>query len=47
VGKKRCAWRIFVRKKENIVLKWISERYDEMLWTGLIWLRTVTNGGLL
>jgi hypothetical protein len=27
--------------------KWILERYDEMVWMGLIWLRIGTSGGLL
>jgi hypothetical protein len=29
------------------ILKWISERYDEMVWIGLMWLRIGTTGGLL
>jgi hypothetical protein len=28
-------------------LKWILERWDGMLWIGLIWLRIGTSGGLL
>jgi hypothetical protein len=29
------------------ILKWISERYDRMVWIGLIWVRIGTAGGLL
>jgi hypothetical protein len=29
------------------ILKWILERYDGMVWMGLIWLRTGMSGGLL
>jgi hypothetical protein len=29
------------------VLGWISERYDGMVWNGLIWLRIGTSGELL
>jgi hypothetical protein len=28
------------------ILKWIVERYDRMVWIGLIWLRIATSGGL-
>jgi hypothetical protein len=31
----------------RIILKWILERQDEMVWTGLIWLRIGTSGGPL
>jgi hypothetical protein len=30
-----------------IILRCILERYDGVAWTGLIWLRTRTSGGLL
>jgi hypothetical protein len=30
-----------------IILKWILERYDGVVWTGLIWFRIETSGGLL
>jgi hypothetical protein len=30
-----------------IILKWILERKDGMVWTGSIWLRIETSGGLL
>ena len=30
----------------NIILKWIFKKYDGELWTGLIWLRIGTSGGL-
>jgi hypothetical protein len=29
------------------LLKWIIERYDGMVWIGLIWLSIGTSGGLL
>jgi hypothetical protein len=29
------------------ILKWILERYDEMVRVGLIWLEIMTSGGLL
>jgi hypothetical protein len=29
------------------ILKCILERYDEMIWMGLIWLRIGASGGLL
>jgi hypothetical protein len=29
------------------ILKWILERYDVMVWIGLIWLRIGTRGTLL
>jgi hypothetical protein len=29
------------------ILKWILESYNGMVWTGLIWLRIGTSGGLL
>jgi hypothetical protein len=32
---------------EWTILNWILEREDEMVWTGLIWLRIGTTGGLL
>jgi hypothetical protein len=31
----------------RIILKWISERLDAREWTGSIWLRIGTGGGLL
>jgi hypothetical protein len=30
----------------RIILKWILERQDEVVWTGLIWLRIGSSGGL-
>jgi hypothetical protein len=30
-----------------IILKWIIEGYDKVVWTGSIWLRIGTSGGLL
>jgi hypothetical protein len=32
---------------ERIILGWILERWDEVMWTGLIWLRIRTGGELL
>jgi hypothetical protein len=32
---------------ERIILRWILKRQDEVLWTGLIWFRIGTSGGLL
>jgi hypothetical protein len=29
------------------LLKWILERWDRVVWTGSIWLRIGTSGGLL
>jgi hypothetical protein len=29
------------------ISEWILERYDGVIWTGLIWLRVGTSGGLL
>jgi hypothetical protein len=30
-----------------IILKWMLQRYDGVGWTGLIWLRIGSSGGLL
>jgi hypothetical protein len=30
-----------------IILRWILERYDRVVWTGLVWLRIRTSGELL
>jgi hypothetical protein len=30
-----------------IILEWILEKYDGVVWTGSIWLRIATSGGLL
>jgi hypothetical protein len=30
----------------RIISKWVLERQDEVVWTGLIWLRIETIGGL-
>jgi hypothetical protein len=35
------------RRRGWTILKWILERQDVKVWTGLVWLRIVTNGGLL
>jgi hypothetical protein len=56
---KRGAYRALVGKLEGsnhledpgvdgrIILKWIFERFDGCAWTGSIWLRIGTGGGLL
>ena len=31
----------------RIILRWIVRKWDGEAWTGLIWLRTRTGGGLL
>jgi len=31
----------------RLILKWISKNFDGLPWTGLIWFRIGTNGGLL
>jgi hypothetical protein len=31
----------------RIILKWIFKKWDGGAWSGLIWLRIVTGGGLL
>jgi hypothetical protein len=55
----RNAYRVLVGKPEGkrplgrprlcgrIILTWILERYNEVVWTGLIWLTVGTSGGLL
>jgi hypothetical protein len=59
MGQKRNACRILVGKPEGerpagrpglrgrIILKWILERKDGVVWTGVIWIRIGTSGGLL
>jgi hypothetical protein len=58
IGAKRNAYRILVVKWEGkrplgrprrrwYILKLILERRDWVVWTGLIWLRIGTSGGLL
>jgi hypothetical protein len=31
----------------KIILKWMLEKYDGAVWTGLVWFRILTSGGLL
>jgi hypothetical protein len=57
VGKKRNAYGILVGESEGIIsledqniggliiLKWMLERQDEVVWAGLIWLTPGTSGG--
>jgi hypothetical protein len=59
MGERRSTYRILVGKPEGtrpledprlrgrIILKWILERQDGVVWTGLIWFRIVTSGELL
>jgi hypothetical protein len=57
MGEKRNAYILFVGKPEGKrplgrprrrwVVGWISERWDGVLWTGLVWLRIGTGGELL
>jgi hypothetical protein len=59
MGEKGNAYRIFLGKPEGkrpletprctwwTILKWILDRYDTMIWIGLIWLRIGTIVGLL
>jgi hypothetical protein len=35
------------RQNENLIFKWILEKYGAKLWTGFIWLRIGTSDGLL
>ena len=35
------------RADKRIILKWIFEKSDVVVWTKLVWLRTGTGGGLL
>jgi hypothetical protein len=35
------------RRRWRIILKWILKKWDGEAWTGLIWLRIGTGGGLL
>jgi hypothetical protein len=56
---KRIAYRVLVGKPERKrplgrlrhrredIIKWIWEKYDAVDWTGFIWLRIGTSGGLL
>jgi len=39
LGRPRCRWKI--------ILKWIFKSWFELAWTGLLWLRRGTGGGLL
>jgi hypothetical protein len=59
MGERRGAYRVLVGKPEGrnhledpgvdgmIILKWTCERLDGWAWTGSIWLRIRTGGGLL
>jgi hypothetical protein len=59
MGEKRTAYRLLVGKPEGkrplgrprrrwgIILEWILERWDGVVWTGLVWLRIGTGRGPL
>jgi hypothetical protein len=59
MGEKSNACRLLVRKAEGkrllgrprsrwvIILGWILEKWDGVMWTGLVWLRIGTGGELL
>jgi hypothetical protein len=55
MGKKRNAYRLLVGKPEGKRplgrprrrwVEWILERWDGVMWTGLVWLRIGTGGKL-
>jgi hypothetical protein len=59
MGEKKNAYRLLVGKPEGKrplgrprsrwvdILGWIFEKWDGVIWTGLVWLRTGTGGELL
>jgi hypothetical protein len=59
MGEGRGAYRVLVGRPEGrrplerprhrwrIILKWIFKKWDGGTWSGLIWLRIGTGGGLL
>jgi hypothetical protein len=59
MSEKRNTYRLLMGKPEGkrplgrptrrwwIILGWILERRDEVMWTGLVWLRLGTGGELL
>jgi hypothetical protein len=59
MGERRGACRVLVGKPEGknprgrprptweVILKWMYKKWDGETWTGLMWLRTGTGGGLL
>jgi hypothetical protein len=50
LGENRNAYRLLVGKPEGkrpLILGWILKRWDEVMWTGLAWLRIGTGGELL
>jgi hypothetical protein len=49
MGEKRNAYRILVGKPQGTPRhRWVGNiKMDGVVWTGLIWLRIATSGGLL
>jgi hypothetical protein len=58
MGEKRNAYRLFAGKPEGkrqlgrprrgwVILKWILERLDGVVWTRMVWLKIGTDGRLL
>jgi hypothetical protein len=52
MGEKKNAYRLFLRKPKGksllgIILGWILERWDGVMWNGLVWLMIGTGGELL
>jgi hypothetical protein len=54
VGERKNIYKILAEKPERkkslgsrTILKWILDKKDGVIWTGLIWLLIGTSGGLL
>jgi hypothetical protein len=37
----------FIKTEVKLILKWVFKKWDDGAWSGLIWLRVETGGGLL
>jgi hypothetical protein len=49
-GRKNCNWKILREDPDingMIILKWISKKQCVRRWTGIIWLRIKSSGGML